>query len=234
MKKLAFFDIENTIIDGFITSGYYLFLSDKNLTSNWVQDEFNKINSKYKTGDIDYNTATDYHLDLYARAVKGFTSLKNKELQKEYVGSMKPFSWVEGLFRFLTDNNFESILVSAAENSISEIVMSNFKASSCYGSSLEIKGDKYTGKVINVLNSREKRKVVRRIIDENGGPTSVISIGFGDSSGDVPMLELADKAFLVNPRERSLLELAEEKRWVIVKSLNQIVGEVEGMFSQGD
>jgi len=66
------------------------------------------------------------------------------------------------------------------------------------------------------MNHETKRSKLVETIKKIAGNHQVIS--FGDSPGDIPMLEAADIVFVVQPDHNpKMIELSRENGWVILK-----------------
>lgn len=52
MNKYAFFDVDNTIYDGYSTSGFYLFLVDKGTCDKTIRVKDKELNEFYYSGKI--------------------------------------------------------------------------------------------------------------------------------------------------------------------------------------
>ncbi|MEI7578927.1 MAG: hypothetical protein WCJ58_02680 [bacterium] len=72
------------------------------------------------------------------------------------------------------------------------------------------------------MNNNEKALKIKAILAEQGVD---YSIGFGDSPGDIPMLEIVDQAFVVknNNHHPELLKYAVEKHWNIFANEAEII-----------
>lgn len=218
MKKYAFFDIDNTIYDGYITSGFYLFLADRKLVPDFVYEKDKEISRLYYSGKIDYAEGTRRVVKLMAQILKGKRIKAVDKWQKDFIiNRNRLFPWVDKLFSLLKKKNYVIYLISAAASPSVEAVTDFLGIKKFFSSNLVIKNGVYTGETENILNYEEKKKLIHRIIGHLG---KCKRVGFGDSSGDIDMLSSVDIAFLYNPQSKDLKRIAEEKGWHIVNKKN--------------
>ena len=73
----------------------------------------------------------------------------------------------------------------------------------------------YTGRIEANLRGEEKPRRLRRYLEEQGLADAPILYAYGDSAGDAPMLRLAERPILVDPKKglRRLMPQAEAVRW---------------------
>jgi HAD superfamily hydrolase (TIGR01490 family) len=201
MKKYAFFDIDNTIYDGYTTSGFYLFLAKKGIKKSWILKQDKKLTQLYHGGQIDYTEVTNKVIQLQADIIKGFSVTQIHQLQDQFIGeNNRLFPWVKPLFKLLENHQFTTYLLSAAASPSTQAIAHYLKTDKYFVSELEIKNGKYTGKVLNILNDEAKSHTVHRILGHLS--KSSYKIGFGDSTGDIAMLELMNDAFVINPHQQ--------------------------------
>ena len=169
MQKYAFFDVDNTIYDGYSTSGFYLFLVDKDVCSSSILKKDEELGKLYHSGKIDYTEASRRVVELQAEAVKGLTLQKVTELGDEFIEKNKKlFPFVSDLFKILERNYFQTYLISAAASPSIEAIARFLKTDKYFSSDLEVKANKYTGKVSQMLNNEEKRHAIHRIMTFEG------------------------------------------------------------------
>ncbi|OGK16314.1 hypothetical protein A2774_05220 [Candidatus Roizmanbacteria bacterium RIFCSPHIGHO2_01_FULL_39_12c] len=220
MHKYAFFDIDNTIFDGYCTSDFYFFLAKRGFVKNtdFVYRRDKEIGKDYHSGKIDYAEASRQVVQLIADILKGFSKKKVKIWKEEFIKDHnKLFDWVKPLFDFLESDDFFIYLISAAASPPVEAISDFLKTDKFYASNLMTKDDIYTGKIDFMLNYEEKTKLIHRITSHL---EHSFKIGFGDSLGDVDMLKHMNKAFLYQPIKKELITLAKEEEMYIVDKNN--------------
>lgn len=218
MKKYAFFDIDNTLYDGYTTAGFYLFLADNKLAPNGVYEKDKEIAKLYQSGKIDYAEGTRGVIKLMAQVLKGKKKEKVDQWKKDFIKERNRFfPWVDELLSLLRERHYIIYLISAAAKPSVEAVADFLRVKRSFASDLVIKDCLYTGEIREILNYEEKKKLIQRIVGRLGKSKK---IGFGDSSGDIEMLSSMDIPFLYNPQSEDLKRIAQEKGWFIVNKGN--------------
>jgi len=220
----VFFDIDNTIYDGYVTSDFYLFLADIGVFSLHVYEEERNIVKAFQARKIDYAEATRRAIRLTAKYLKGQTLVTLAVYQQAFLQSrVHLFPWVYEVFKLLQRAGLEPVLVSgAAEPAVSPIA-DRLGVSFCYTSKIISENGIFTGECGKIINYEEKRKVV---LHHTKSYPTVLKIGFGDSEGDLAMLMAMDEAFLYCPRDPALIRQAEQHRFLIVDE-NSIYNTIE-------
>jgi len=172
----AFSKEVRTELKNFAISQQKLINEDKSLTYNEVVGIVNNVLSKLLEGQrVDYIT--------------------------EYVGKLfkgcKPYEYVSPLFQYLYKKGFNVEIITAdcdfMIGSILRKLPQGFKLKS---SLMGIENGKFTGKIKRLLNDKVKVDVIKEIETSS---KNVLTIAFGDSQGDIPMLERANLGFFIKP-----------------------------------
>lgn len=222
MHKYAFFDIDNTIYDGYCTSDFYLFLAKEGYLKNtdYVYKKDKEIGENYYSGKIDYAETSRQVVQLTADILKDVSKQDVNLWKKKFMKSHgKLFSWVKPLFTYLENNGYFIYLVSAAASPPVEAVSEYLKTNKFYASNLTLVKDVYSGNVELMLNYEEKTKLIHRITSHL---EHSFKIGFGDLLGDIDMLKQMNEAFLFNPKIEELKTLAKKEGIHIVNGKNII------------
>ena len=111
-------------------------------------------------------------------------------------------------------------LLSASPNPIIEAIGRYLKTDNYFSSELEIKNNKYTGRVIRILSNEAKKQAIHGILDHS--LIKSLKLGFGDSTGDIEMLSFVDHAFVINPHQEEIKTIAKKSKWNLVDSNNII------------
>jgi len=224
MNKYAFFDVDYTIYNGYSTNDFNLFLVDIGVCPVSIKEKNEELVELYNSGKIDYTEASNRVVALQAEAIKGLTSEKVIELGDEFVSKdAKLFPFVKDLFKLLEEKDFQIYLISAAASPCVEAIARLLETDKYFASELEIKANKYTGEVSQMLNNQEKKHAIHRVMGHLS--KNSLKLGFGDSTGDIEMLSSVDHAFVINPHQDQIKQIAKENNWSLVTSDN-IISEV--------
>lgn len=215
MQKYAFFDVDQTIYDGYSTSDFYLFLGEKGLGPKNLVEIHNQLEADYVAGATDYNQTAQRVYDLNNQVIRGLHRNEMLEYQNEFISQTpKLFAYAQSLFALLESYHFHTYLISAATDPVIEALGRYLETDRYYASEMEVIDDIYTGNLLTVRNNEEKKKMVHQIIDTK--TQTGLTLGFGDSTGDAEMLSAVDKAFVINPHQKEIKDLAKQQGWPVV------------------
>ena len=218
MRKIAFFDFDNTIYNGYTYQKFINFVSDEVIKTDKFQ---NKVEEKLKNIK-DYNELVSGITDILCEMMEGWTKDDFEKYCKISCHRNNIFSWVAPVISFLKSTGFETVIISASFNEMVADSLNVLDIDRVYCSSFQLEEGKYNGKIKLLLNDVEKSKIVKSEI--SGKDT--FSIAFGDSIGDVPMLDSVDLAFLVRSCSVGGIEvenIAKEKGWFLGANHERII-----------
>jgi HAD superfamily hydrolase (TIGR01490 family) len=221
MNTYAFFDIDKTIYDGWSTMDFYMFLHSEGIVGDWILERDKEITEQVKSGNMDYAQGSRAVVEANAQCIQGKTVEEVDQLKQSFMNSSRLFEWVEPLCKYLRKENIVIYLVSGSASS-AEAVGEYLSVDRCLTSELEIKNGRYTGNVVKMMNYDEKIHTIHRVL---GHLKDCLTFGFGDSLGDLAMLESMDEAFVYTPHHHELINIAKQKKWHIVDkdSINKTV-----------
>lgn len=214
MKKIAFFDFDRTLYDGYITMPFGEFLAKKKLVPEEVTEKGFAMYDLFKKGKISYRKLCEDVVFLVGEAIAGKDeSTVASWCEMFFKENDLLFAWSRELVGRLKKQGYETYVISGAISPFADLISRELGMDKCFFSEFEIRDGKYTGKTLRVINFEEKGAINESIIEKNG---EVFSIAFGDSSGDKEMLLAADEAFLYEPFEDEMAKFAKEKGWNLV------------------
>ena len=215
MKKFAFFDIDNTLYNGYSTTDFNLYLVNKEICPPKFKTTNIEINQACINGDLKYEVAAKMVIQLTADIVKGHAVDEIAVLADTFMNEKdRFFPFVPNLFNFLFENNFEIHLVSAAAGPIADGMARFLKTTNYFCSDFEVVENKYTGKVVKFLNNDEKSQAAESVLSKF--PGNHLTIAFGDTTGDAEMLSLVNHAFVINPHQPEMINLTKKNSWNLV------------------
>lgn len=219
--KYAFFDVDNTIYNGYSGSELIDYLLETEPNADILQ-RMNQGIESYHQRKIAYHDVSQLILDLVSETVKGKHQSEMKPLVQAML-SKKPqvyFEWVEECMAYLKDNQYQIVLVSAGPDLAIAEVAEQLQADAWYATGIEHDAGIYTGNPTQLLNEIEKSKVIDTLLANEAVSHS---IAFGDSLGDIPMLERVDSAFVVaNDHHHEMIEHAKKTDWLVFSAFNEV------------
>ncbi len=191
MKKLVIFDIDRTIYDGSVFLDFSLHLVQKNLISPKILSSLGFEFVTYQTGFESYDELVRDCLNYFFEEVKNIQPdiIKNEFKECLFKNHHKFYDYV-----FKTINNYpeyEYLLVSLEPDFIVKEIASFLRIEN-YLANKFLNNGEYLDKPELVFN--------KYYLLENSKFTGIKPFSvFGDSESDLPLLELAQNKFVINP-----------------------------------
>jgi HAD superfamily phosphoserine phosphatase-like hydrolase len=224
MTKFAFFDVDKTIYKGYSENALMKYIDDNNMFGKKPLAELKRIDGLYQSRKLSYNEAVDEIGDIISYVVRDQTVEEMEKVVDELIGDSKDQfeDWFFPVYELLKSNGFKTILVSGSNNIIinklSKIIGDDIEY---YCTELEKKNGVYTGRDFGHMNGLKKKEVIETF--ESKGE-DIFSIGFGDSPGDIPMLESVDRAFVFYQTDHPEMEdVVKDKGWVMFKNEEELL-----------
>lgn len=218
-KELALFDLDHTLLD--VDSDY---LWGEYIVKHKLVDEaeYRTANQKfyndYIEGTLD---ATEYN-EFVAQFLSTLPMDRLHELREAYIKeeiepNIRPKA-MEVLCQHI-EKGHQVVIISATNDFVVSAIAKRFgvEAVNVLSTPLEIKNERYTGKLTDKPNFKEgKIYHLDRWLDEQklAGVTFGKTYAYSDSKNDIPLLEWADVAVCVSPDE-ALHAHALAHRWAV-------------------
>ncbi|CAB4598775.1 SerB Phosphoserine phosphatase [actinobacterium SCGC AAA044-D11] len=201
-KRVAFFDVDNTIIRGstifFLGRGMYQrgFFSKRDISAFVLANLKYRLTGTEKAEEIEkfQNAATDF---IGGHNVKEIEAI-GSEIYDEYVS---PALWqgaIDIANQHLT-NGEEVWLVTAAPQDMAVLIAKRLGFTGALGSKAEVIDGTYTGKMNGLLlHGNQKAIAVRELADKEGIDLKN-SYAYSDSHNDFPLLTAVGNPAAINP-----------------------------------
>jgi len=218
-KQLALFDLDHTLLD--VDSDY---LWGEYIVKHDLVDEaqYRTANQKfyndYIEGTLD---ATEYN-EFVAQFLSSLPLDRLDELREDYIKSeiephIRPKA-TEALCQHI-EQGHDVVIISATNDFVVSAIAKRFgiEAANVLATPLEIKDNRYTGKLIDRPNFQAGKiyhldKWLNK--QQASGITFEKTYAYSDSKNDIPLLEWADVAVCVSPDE-ALHAHALAHRWAV-------------------
>ena len=215
--RLAFFDVDYTLYKGFSVVQFFEAFATKYNKTQLIAER-KKLEQELKQNNLNQQQLVEWSMSLAARVVEGLSS---EQVRQQVTRTIKEegefFPWVEPLLKYLRQNDFRIYLISASIEPMIAEIADQLKVTHYFATILEQINEVYTGRVTQVRNGRNKLDTLNQVISEISEKNDVIA--FGDSNGDVAMLNAADQGFVVDPVEHcdEIIAAAKKKDWPILR-----------------
>ena len=215
--RLAFFDLDGTLIHGDSVSLFLHCLKDEGITDSAYCAGDEELLAQFYEGKLDIIKYYRYSLQPLAGKTKEDLADVFSKYLKDYV---RPRVYDEALTTIeeLKTQGYKIIIVSATTDVIvAEIATRIFKADHFIAT--RVKSDS-NGRLIadvypDISHQEGKASRIKELAVAQGYSLNE-SLAYGDSINDISMLELASKQFVVNPAGRMDKE-AQKRGFTILK-----------------
>lgn len=220
MKELVFFDIDNTLLDGYSQQILLSYLFHKKIIKKIPYFKINLWFILYKIGLIEDPKRTMEYAYKFLSNWK--TSDFEAVIDDFFKDKLKARFFKEAIevIKIHKKEGRELVLISNIVDILAKKIAEYLGINNYLSTRLEIIGGKFTGKIIgDIVYGKEKEKVINDFTKKNN-LTLDSSWGYGDHLSDLPFLNLVKKPNAVNP-STALMKIAESKNWpiLIFKSL---------------
>ena len=214
MSNIALFDADGTLHSGFSIFPLYDAFTDEGIVSVADNNRLKEVLDTYNSGESEYHVFAKDTLLVAADSIKGQKLSVAISLAGMFF-SNPDFPWygyVSPLMQEIESTNTEAVLVTAEPQFIAEGITRALPFSKFFSSEFGVDEDGVLlGNVMTVLGSTQKGAISKDLTANAG-----ISFGFGDSEGDIGMLEIVDTAVCINPTDE-LRNIAMTSNWNIAE-----------------
>lgn len=217
-KTAAFFDLDNTVIDG---SSVYYFLrglikhgevSRRNLVRFGV--EHLRYQRKRTENECAITMATKKMLDFVMdKPQKHFVDLCQSIVDEFLPKVLKPEMKAKILEH--QEQGHDTWIITASPTELAQIVANDLRMTGAIGTSGEVIDGRYSGKLPNgAMHGIRKAETISALAASAGYDLSR-SFAYSDSSNDLPLLISVGNPFIVNP-DKNLSAVAAKNNWPIL------------------
>lgn len=213
-RILGLSDIDGTLLSDILLFPVATLLREQKVISSENNERIHVVRERFNAGDIDYSTFAHLALLRFCEAMAEKKVSMVEGAIEETLEDIEFYPWVEPTFNKISERG-RLVIVSAEPSSITHAVAKKFEADH-FSSTVGLYADgTYTGELIEVLGSAEKKRITRA--QKELTPTERVVI-FGDTIGDAGMLSLAsspEDAFCINP-DHHLRKIAADHGMTVV------------------
>ena len=212
-KQFAVFDFDGTLREGHITQSFRDRLFKENLFNRQEHSFQEKLFNQHRAGKLPYQEWTDKWAISWGRSLQGFSQDAVLAVANEVFEETKNtlFHSSHELIQFFNDRNFETLILSGGASEVIEQFSKHLGIHYSIATELEIVNGIYTGRLLsNTHTSEGKGIALQTFLKKHGVDQPTFS--FGDSTGDIAILEQAKHPVALNP-DKELAKIAAEKNW---------------------
>jgi HAD superfamily hydrolase (TIGR01490 family) len=226
--KASFFDIDGTLIKGFMISEFPRQLSERGIFDKKLFLEIENWIKMYRKNKTTYRKIALEIPKIYSKGMKG---LKEKDVRTEARKFVKVYvkkfiqPYTRDLVKLMKSYGM-TIGISGSPIEVVSLVGRMFNFDITYGSELEIKDEIYTGRMRqNMIIKETKEDVLEKIVKKNRIDLEK-SFGFGDTEQDLAILSKVKHPVALNPNIK-LLNIVKKNGWLFFNSNNNVAKELK-------
>ncbi|MBU0758527.1 MAG: haloacid dehalogenase-like hydrolase [Nanoarchaeota archaeon] len=223
--KLAIYDIDKTLYNGYSTVEFIEYLHKKRLFRQENYNNIMQLLEGLKTGETSYfRTAHQYVMET-AEGLVGQDKDKINVFAKEFFDRSRLFSFSEDLVRIMKKYHYYNLILSNSLIEVLSPIKDYLRMDGLLGIELETSQGKYTGNINSEMHFESGKKGTLAKFLKSNRFTLDMSFGFGDSEHDIAFLEDVKNPVVISPRDELKIH-AEKYNWTVAGP-NDVLKKVE-------
>jgi HAD superfamily hydrolase (TIGR01490 family) len=219
MKRLAapdivFFDMDHTVISIDCDVSWKYFLSDEGLVPAPDRSKADHFLDLYHKG----LTNIDQFIEFQLKEFVGRTQEEMRRLAKSHfdtrVNDKVYPEAIQEINGYLA-HGARVALLTGTNRIIAEPIAHYLNVTDLLATELEVKNDRYTGKIIEPFLMQEGKVKMAESYCQSHHSSLINTAFYADSITDLPLLEKVSQAVIVNPRNKDLVDLAKSRQWLV-------------------
>ena len=222
-SKLAVFDIDGTIFRSSLVIELSHALVDAKIFPAVAKHEIAKEYLAWLNRQGTYEAYIDKVVKIYLKHITGQHFNKVKKIAEAVIKYQKDrvYRYTRDLIKKLKKQNYLLAAISGSPSYIVEAYAKAIGFDVFFGTELEVKNGKFTGKIANLDSAFKKADIVKSLAAKYQIDLKK-SIAVGDTEGDVAMLSLVGNPIAFNPNFE-LAKVAKKKKWHVVAERKDVI-----------
>jgi HAD superfamily hydrolase (TIGR01490 family) len=227
--KLAIFDIDGTIFRSSLLIELINALVKEKILPIDAQKETEKEYLAWLDRKGSYENYINKVVKIYGKYIAGRSFVKVNKIAQKVIRFQKDrvYRFTRDLIEKLKKQNFLLVAVSGSPFYIVERYAKAIGFNLCFGTEIEIKSGKFTGKVLNLDSAYKKAKIIKDLLKRYPRLNLRKSLAVGDTESDADMLKLVGYPVAFNPNAQ-LTKIAKRHHWQIVVERKDTIYQLEG------
>ncbi len=221
--KLAIFDIDGTIFRSSLVIELSHALVEKGVFPIKARQEIAREYLAWVNRQGTYEAYIDKVVKIYIKHIAKKPFGRVDAIAQEVIKYQKDrvYRFTRDLIKRLKKEKYLLVAISGSPAYIVERYAKAVGFDLCFGTELEIKDGKFTGKVKSLDSAYNKSKIVKALAIQHRANLKQ-SVAVGDTESDVAMLKLVGKPIAFNPNAQ-LVKIAKQKKWQIVVERKDVI-----------
>jgi phosphoserine phosphatase len=198
LSKLALLDWDGTIRKDFTIRSWIKFLVNHGKLSEKAIEDIEEVFQLLFKGNISHDETSRRSASMYAFYLKGYVKAEITEMASHFVQEDSQYlcSFSSALFSYLSQSGVQIMVISGAPVEILLEYQNRFPIRRIHALELQTIDGIFTGEIrTNSGTANEKHLIVDPLL---GSQMYEVSFAAGNSSSDLPLLEAASAAIIVN------------------------------------
>lgn len=215
--KLAIFDIDGTIFRSSLVIELSHALVEAGIFPKAARKEIEKEYLAWLDRKGTYEAYINKVVKIYVKYITGKSFVKVKSVAQEVISFQKDrvYRFTRDLIKNLSHQDYFLVAISGSPSYIVSAYAKKIGFNLFFGTELEVRNGKFTGKVISLDSAFNKSKIVKSLVKKFPSINLKQSLAVGDTESDVAMLKLVGKPIAFNPNLQ-LARVARAKKWQVV------------------
>ena len=229
VKKLAVFDIDGTIFRSSLIIELSHELVLRKIFPQTAKKEIEKEYLAWVNRKGTYEAYINKVVKIYIKHIKGQRYTQVKRIAEKVIAYQKDrvYRYTRDLIQQLKKQKYLLAAISGSPSYIVEAYAKKIGFNLFFGTEMEVKAGKFTGKVKNLDSAFYKASIVRTIVKKYPSINLKNSVAVGDTESDIKMLSLVGKPMAFNPNFE-LARIAKAKKWSMIVERKNVVYNIRG------
>jgi len=226
-SRLAIFDIDGTIFRSSLVIELSHALVEQGIFPATAKKEIAKEYLAWLDRKGTYEAYINKVVKIYVKYITGKKFSRVDKVAKTVIAFQKDrtYRFTRNLIKKLKKQGYILAAVSGSPSYIVEKYAKTIGFDVFFGTELEVRKGKFTGKVKNLDSAFNKAKIVKNLSLEHYADLKQ-SVAVGDTEGDVKMLSLVGCPLAFNPNLQ-LARIAKKNQWRIVVERKDVSYEIK-------
>ncbi|MCE7936965.1 HAD-IB family hydrolase [Candidatus Saccharibacteria bacterium CPR2] len=225
-KPFAVFDIDGTLIRWQLYHAVVDRLAKKGLLGNHAHEKLKEARMVWKRREYEdaFNDYQEILVKIYEKALPNIPVDKFHQIVDEIAGEYKEqiYTYTRDLIYALKKQNYFLIAISGSHKELISHIAQQYKFDEWVGTEYKHSNNRFTGE--RFLASSYKEKILRKIVTKHNLEFKD-SYGIGDSSSDIPILEMVENPIAFNP-DKELFAHALSQKWKVIVERKNVIYEL--------
>lgn len=226
-KSVAVFDVDGTIFRSSLFIELVEMMVKEGVLPESIKQSYETEFEKWRNREGGYHEYIMAMVNAFHDNIKGvhygdFAELSKKVVEKQ---GKHTYRYTRDLIQQLKKEGYFLLAISLSPKTILDEFCPQLGFDKVYGSVYEIgPEDRLTGERVDPHLILNKANIVKRAVEKEGVSLEG-SIGVGDTEGDIPFLEVVERAICFNPNSK-LYRHAKLQGWDVVVERKDVIYEL--------